>query len=84
MIDAKKGREKIEWERLEISSRKLEIPQEHCRERWAPAPSLGYTDMRFIPHGPKLQDENSRTSKGAGWTLPRKHMFLFLEVRRPP
>ena len=27
--------EKIEWERLEISSRKLEIPREHFMERWA-------------------------------------------------
>ena len=28
MINAKKWREKIEWERLEISSRKLEIPRD--------------------------------------------------------
>ena len=27
--------ESIEWERLEISSRKLEIPWEHCMQRWA-------------------------------------------------
>ena len=27
--------ETIEWERLEISSRKLEIPQEHFMQRWA-------------------------------------------------
>ena len=27
--------ETIEWERLEISSRKLEIPREHFMERWA-------------------------------------------------
>ena len=26
--------EKIEWERLEISSRKLEIPREHVIQRW--------------------------------------------------
>ena len=26
---------KIEWERLEISSRKLEIPSEHFMQRWA-------------------------------------------------
>ena len=25
---------KIEWERLEISSRKLEIPREHFMQRW--------------------------------------------------
>ena len=27
--------ENIEWERLEISSRKLEIPKEHFMQRWA-------------------------------------------------
>ena len=27
--------EAIEWERLEISSRKLEIPREHFMQRWA-------------------------------------------------
>ena len=27
--------EKIEWERLEIFSRKLEIPREHFMQRWA-------------------------------------------------
>ena len=27
--------EKIEWEGLEISSRKLEIPREHFMQRWA-------------------------------------------------
>ena len=32
---AKKWRKAIEWERLEISSRKLEIPWEHFMQRWA-------------------------------------------------
>ena len=27
-------KKKIEWERLEISSRKLEIPREHFMQRW--------------------------------------------------
>ena len=27
--------ERTEWERLEISSRKLEIPREHFLQRWA-------------------------------------------------
>ena len=31
----KETEEKIEWERLEISSRKLEIPREHFMQRWA-------------------------------------------------
>ena len=26
---------KLEWERLEISSRKLEIPREHFMQRWS-------------------------------------------------
>ena len=35
MINAKKQRKIIEWERLEISSRKLEISREHFMQRWA-------------------------------------------------
>ena len=34
-ISAKKQRKIIEWERLEISSKKLEIPREHLMQRWA-------------------------------------------------
>ena len=34
-VNAKKERKTIEWERLEISSRKLEIPKEHFMQRWA-------------------------------------------------
>ena len=29
-------RKTTDWERLEISSRKLEIPREHFMQRWAP------------------------------------------------
>ena len=32
--------ENKEWERLEISSRKLEIPREHWRRQWQPTPVL--------------------------------------------
>ena len=36
LSDQCKGIEKnTEWERLEISSRKLEIPREHFMQRWA-------------------------------------------------
>ena len=35
VINAKKQRKTIDWERLEISSRKLEIPREHFMQRWA-------------------------------------------------
>ena len=35
VINAKKQRKTIEWERLEISSRKLEIPREHFMQSWA-------------------------------------------------
>ena len=31
----KEIRKSMEWERLEISSRKSEIPREHCMQRWA-------------------------------------------------
>ena len=31
----KKKRKTVEWERLEISSRKLEIPRELFMQRWA-------------------------------------------------
>ena len=34
-INAKKQRKTTEWERLDISSRKLEIPREHFMQRWA-------------------------------------------------
>ena len=34
-INAKKQRKTTEWERLEISSRKLEIPREQFMQRWA-------------------------------------------------
>ena len=34
-INAKKKRKTTEWERLEISSRKLEIPREYFMQRWA-------------------------------------------------
>ena len=34
-ISTKKLRKTTEWERLEISSRKLEIPREHFMQRWA-------------------------------------------------
>ena len=34
-INAKKYRKTIEWENLEISSRKLEIPREHFMQKWA-------------------------------------------------
>ena len=35
VINAKKYMGKEKWERLEISSRKLEIPREHFMQRWA-------------------------------------------------
>ena len=33
--NAKKQRKTTEWERLEISSRELEIPKEYFMQRWA-------------------------------------------------
>ena len=34
-INAEKKKKTIEWEMLEISSRKLETPREHFMQRWA-------------------------------------------------
>ena len=34
-VQCKEIEETMEWERLEISSRKLEIPREHFMQRWA-------------------------------------------------
>ena len=34
VINAKKQRKTTEWERLEISSRKLETPREHFMQTW--------------------------------------------------
>ena len=35
VINEEKQRETVEWKRLEISSRKLEIPREHFMHKWA-------------------------------------------------
>ena len=35
LSDQRKERKTTDWERLEISSRKLEIPREHFMQRWA-------------------------------------------------
>ena len=35
VINAKKLKKAIEWERLEISSRRLEVPGEYFMPRWA-------------------------------------------------
>ena len=34
-MNAEKQRKRTEWERLEISSRKFEIPRERFMQRWA-------------------------------------------------
>ena len=35
VISTQKQRETIKWERLDISSRELEIPREYFMQRWA-------------------------------------------------
>ena len=35
VINANKQRKIMEWERIEVSSRKLEIPKEHFMHTWA-------------------------------------------------
>ena len=34
MNSTKKQRKTIEWEKLEVSSRKLEMPREHFKQKW--------------------------------------------------
>ena len=34
-INAKKQRKTTEWEKLDISSKKLEVPGEHFMQKWA-------------------------------------------------
>ena len=46
-INAKKQRKTTEWERLEISSRKLEIPREHFMQRWAQN-GMDLTEAEYI------------------------------------
>ena len=45
-INAKKQRKRTEWKRLEISSRKLEIPREHFMQRWAQIKNRSHMDLR--------------------------------------
>ena len=40
-----RNRKTIEWERLEISSRKLEIPRKHFMQRWATVKERNGTDL---------------------------------------
>ena len=43
VINAKKWRKTVEWERLEISSRNLETPREHFMQRWAQLTEMVWT-----------------------------------------
>ena len=45
VISAKKQRKTIEWEILEISSRKLEIPREHFMQRQAQKKDRNVRDL---------------------------------------
>ena len=50
----------IEWERLEISSRKLEIPREHFMQRWVRKDGNGMdlTEAEDIRQGGKNTQKN--------------------------
>ena len=58
MNNAKKH-EKIEWERLEISSRKLEIPREHFMQRWAQS----RTEMVWTQQKEKILRRGSKNTQ---------------------
>ena len=56
MINAKKHGKVIEWERLEISSRKLEIPREHFMQTWAQKGQKWYGPNRSRYRGKNTQN----------------------------
>ena len=60
VISAKKQRKTIEWEKLEISSRKLEIPREHFMQRWAQynRSDMDLTEAEDIKRGGKNTQKN--------------------------
>ena len=70
MINAKKWRKTIEWEKLEISSRKLEIPREYVTEIWAQYCS--HEIKRPLLLGRKAMTNLDRILKSKDITLPTK------------
>ena len=44
MINAKKQKKTTEWERVEISSRKLEISREYFMQRWGTVNGMDLTE----------------------------------------
>ena len=71
VINAKKWRKTIEWEKLEISSRKLEIPKEHVMERWAQYCSHEIK-RHFLLLGRKAMTNLGSILKSREITLPTK------------
>jgi len=68
VINAKKWRKTIEWEKLEISLRKLEIPREHVMEIWAQYCS--HEIKRPLLLGRKPMTNLDRILKSRDITLP--------------
>ena len=66
MISAKKQRETIKWERLEISSRKSEVPREHFMQRWA--------QLRIESYGPNKSRRYSEevVARIHRWTILKR------------
>ena len=60
MMNAKKQRKTLERERLEISSRKLEIPREYFMQRWAQynRSDMDLTEAEDIKRGGKNTQKN--------------------------
>ena len=58
MINAKKYRKTIEWERLEISSRKLEIPREHFYAEMGTIKDRNGMDLTEVRRGSKNTQKN--------------------------
>jgi len=57
VISAKKQKKTVEWERLEISSRKLEIPRELFMQRWAQSNKNRISYLDVPGHDPALTEQ---------------------------
>ena len=77
-INAKKQRKRTEWERLEISSRKLETPRENFMQRWIKDRNgMDLTEAEDIkkrwqeyteePYKKDLQDQDNHDSVITHW-----------------
>ena len=65
-IKAKKQRKTAEWERLESSSRKLEIPREYFMQRWTKIKDRNCMDLE------KAEDIKKKWQEYTGKTIQKR------------